>query len=182
VSRATYTEADKARVYVTLITNSEDGTIQKANVKRTARDESIPENTVRRWKKEFIENGPPSTEEVERAVGEFLDEAVELRGMALEALRRKVKLLLDNPKEVKVAELTTLMGVLDDKITRASGLATSRTEHTLALPSGDELVQPLLEAFKAVQTLTKQREGEVIEDAEFSDITEQKALPKGEQA
>lgn len=174
MSRATYTDADKAQVYVVLTTN--DG-----NVKRTARDTGVPENTVRRWKKEWAENGPPSTESVERAVGEFLDEAVELRGMALEALRRKVVLLLEDPKSVKVAELTTLMGVLDDKITRASGLATSRTEHVHALPSGDELVAPLLEAFKAVQQLTQQREGEVIEDAEYAEIT-RPALPSGEQA
>jgi len=174
VSRATYTPAEEARVYVVLTTN--DG-----NVKRTARDTGVPESTVSRWKKKWAQEGPPTTEEVERAVGEFLDEAVELRGMALQALRKKVELLLQNPKDVKVAELTTLMGVLDDKITRASGLATSRTEHVHALPSGDQLVQPLLEAFQAVQQLTRQREGEVIEDAEFS-VVERKALPKGEQA
>jgi transposase-like protein len=174
VSRATYTEADKAQVYVVLTTN--DG-----NVKRTARDTGTPENTVRRWKKEWAENGPPSTEEVEVAVGAFLDEAVELRGLALTALRRKVDLLLKDPDKVKVAELTTLMGVLDDKITRAQGLATGRVEHVHALPSGDQLVAPLLEAFEAVRQLTAQREGEVIEDAEFS-VVERKALSRGEQA
>lgn len=181
MSRASYTEADKSRVYVALITNAEDGTLGTANVKRTARDTGVPENTVRRWKKEWIENGPPSDEEVERAVGEFLDEAVELRGLALQALRKKVDLLLKNPKDVKVAELTTLMGVLDDKITRAQGLATGRVEHVHALPSGDQLVQPLLEAFEAVKQLTQQREGEVIEDADYADVT-RKALPSGEQA
>lgn len=174
MARATYTEADKAQAYVVLTTN--DG-----NVKRTARDTGVPENTVRRWKQFWEENGPPSEEEVEQAVGEFLDEAIELRGMALQALRAKVELLLKDPEKVKVAELTTLMGVLDDKITRAKGLATGRVDHVHSLPPGDQLVAPLLEAFKAVQQLTQQREGEVIEDAEYS-VEEPKALPSGEQA
>jgi transposase-like protein len=174
VSRATYTEKQKAAAYVVLTTN--DG-----NVKRTARDLGYPENTVRRWKQDWEQNGPPATEEVERAVGEFMDEAVELRGMALQALRRKVELLLENPKEVKVAELTTLMGVLDDKITRAQGLATGRVEHVHTLPQGDELVAALQDAFKGVQVLTAQREGEVIEDAEFTEV-KPKALTSGEQA
>ena len=173
-SRATYTEKQKAAAYVVLTTN--DG-----NVKRTARDLGYPENTVRRWKQDWEQNGPPSTEEVEHAVGEFLDEAIDLRGKALHALRLKVELLLDNPKEVKVAELTTLMGVLDDKITRAQGLATSRVDHVHTLPAGEELVGALQEAFKAVQALTAQREGEVIEDADYS-VIEQKALPSGQQA
>lgn len=172
MSRATYTGADKAQVYVVLTTN-------EGNVKRTARDTGVPENTVRRWKKEWAENGPPSTEEVERAVGEFLDEAVEVRGMALEVVRLKLELLVKDPESAKVGELTTLIGVLDDKITRASGLATSRTEHVHRLPSGEELREALLEAFRPVQQLTQQREGEVIEDAEYVEIPP-KALPSGE--
>lgn len=173
-SRATYTEADKAQVYVVLATN--DG-----NVKRTARDTGVPENTVRRWKKEWAENGPPSSEDVEVAVGEFLTEAVTVRDDALHVIKLKLQLLKKDPDKAKLAELTTVVGVLDDKITRASGLATSRTEHVHTLPSADELRQALLEAFRPVQQLTQQREGEIIEDAEFSDI-EKKALPKGEQA
>lgn len=171
MARATYSDDDKARTYVVLTTN--DG-----NVKRTARDTGFPENTIRRWKQVWEEEGPPATEAVEQAVGAFLDEAVELRGMALQALRAKVELLLKDPDKVKVAELTTLMGVLDDKITRASGLATGRVEHVHALPPGDQLVAPLLEAFKAVRQLTEQRETQAIEDAEFSEV-EPKALPAG---
>lgn len=174
MSRATYTDADRAQVYVVLTTN--DG-----NVKRTARDTGVPENTVRRWKREWEENGPPSTEAVEVAVGEFLTEAVTVRDDALHVIKLKLQLLKKDASKAKLAELTTVVGVLDDKITRASGLATSRTEHVHALPPGDQLVAPLLEAFKAVQQLTAQREGEVIEDAEFSEVT-RKALPSGEQA
>jgi transposase-like protein len=173
-SRATYTEAEKAAAYVVLTTN--DG-----NVKRTARDLGYPENTVRRWKKDWEQNGPPSTDELEVAVGAFLERATSVRDDALTVIDMKLQLLKKDPDKAKLAELTTVLGVLDDKITRASGLATSRTEHTLALPSGDELVAPLIEAFKAVQQLTAQREGEVIEDAEYSDV-ERKALPSGQQA
>ena len=174
MARATYTPEDKARVYVTLTTN--DG-----NIKRTARDMGVPENTIRRWRDEWAKNGPPELEQVERAVGEFLDEAVELRGLALQALRRKVDLLLKDPDKVKVAELTTLMGVLDDKITRAQGLATGRVEHVHTLPPADEIREALVSAFGGMKAITEQREAEVIEDADYS-VAEQTALPSGEQA
>jgi transposase-like protein len=174
VSRATYTEADKAQAYVVLTTN--DG-----NVKRTARDTGIPETTVSRWKKEWAEKGPPAVDQVEAAVGAFVDRATSVRDDALTVIDLKIQLLKKDPDKAKLAELTTVLGVLDDKITRAQGLATGRVEHVHALPSGDQLVAPLLEAFAAVKQLTAQREGEVIEDAEFS-IVEPKALPRGEQA
>ena len=174
MSRATYTEADKAQVYVVLTTN--DG-----NVKRTARDTGVPENTVRRWKKDWAENGPPNTEQVEAAVGTFLERATSVRNDALEVIDLKIQLLKKDPDKAKLAELTTVLGVLDDKITRAQGLATGRVEHVHALPPAEEIRGALLEAFKAVQVLTAQREGEVIEDAEFS-VVETKALPSGEQA
>lgn len=163
---ATWNDEDKARVYVALAAN--DG-----NVKRTARETGVPENTVRRWRDDWERNGPPSTEQVEMAVGEFVEEATSLRGRALLALKLKVEQLVKDPSKVKVAELTTLVGVLDDKITRASGMATSRTEHVHSLPSPDEIREALGQAFQKQMELAAQRAEEII-DAEF---TEEQALP-----
>ena len=82
MGRATYTDADKAKVYVVLTTN--DG-----NVKRTARETGVPENTVRRWKKWFEDNGPPNLEEVEAQAGDFVATANEVRFLAIESMVQK---------------------------------------------------------------------------------------------
>lgn len=149
--KSPYTDAEMARVYVTLTTN--DG-----NIKRTARDTGVPASTVRQWRNRWEAEGPPPMELVEAEVQGFLDEAIAVRGMSLRVLRKKVELLEKDPDRVKVAELTTLMGVLDDKITRAQGLATGRVEHVHRLPSPDEiraalggLAQGAIEAAKARQ-------------------------------
>jgi transposase-like protein len=167
-ARATYTDADKAKVYVVLTTN-------EGNVKRTARETGVPENTVRRWKKDFEENGPPSTEEVEREVTNFLEEAVSVRDLSLQALRLKVELLLKDPDKVKVAELTTLMGVLTDKIDRAAGLALGRVEHQHTLPPVEEMAAQLGSALRLAIEAADRRDVEII-DAEFEEQAP-KALP-----
>lgn len=166
---ATWSDEDKARAYVALAAN--DG-----NVKRTAREIGVPENTLRRWRDDWQQNGPPQTEDVEMAMGEFLEEASNLRGRALLALKLKVEQLIKDPKAVKVAELTTLVGVLDDKITRASGLATSRTEHVHTLPSPDEIREALGQVFQGALDAAKQR-AEDIQDADFTEVGETPALP-----
>lgn len=145
--RATYTEQDKARVYVALTAN--DG-----NVKRTARETGVPENTVRRWKKEF-ETSPPAQEavEVELMSGDYVGQLETVRNEALAALRKKIP-------SMSGQQLAVAYGILEDKLTRAKGLATTRTEHVHHLPSAEEialagqmLAQGALEAAK-----TRQRE------------------------
>jgi hypothetical protein len=45
--------------------------------------------------------------------------------------------------EGTVAQIATVMGILDDKIARAKGLADRVTEHKITLPSRDEIVSAL---------------------------------------
>lgn len=164
--RATYTEEDKARIFVVLAAN--DG-----NVKRTARETGVPVGTIRSWRAQFEEN-PPDTSALEIAVGDFVDEAKSLRKLGLEALRKKVELLVKSPGDVKVAELTTLVGVLTDKIDRASGVA-SKVSHEHHLPPADE-VRELMRGFAdTLQEMSRAREEEIVE----AEIVEQPALPKG---
>lgn len=165
-NRATYTQEDKARVYVVLSAN--DG-----NVKRTARETGMPESTVSRWKREFAKE-PPSTELVETAVSDFVGEADDLRMQGLKALKGKLDLLIQNPKDVNVGQVTTMIGILTDKIDRAAGLATSRVEHEHRLNSSD-IREALVGFVQDMQSLSKSREEE-IQDAE---IIEQPALPPG---
>src|SRR5207253_3670366 len=57
---------------------------------------------------------------------------------ALKALRAKLELLLQNPKDVNVGQVTTLIGILTDKIDRARGLDVKRVEHEHKLDRSEE--------------------------------------------
>jgi len=160
--RTTYSDEDLARLFVSLMAN-------EGNVKRTARDTNIPESTVRRWKTEWETNGPPSYEAVEAAVTTFAEDAERVRDKALKAIEEKIP-------GAKVGELTTLVGVLDDKITRSRGLATGRVEHVHALPPVDEIREALAAVFQGAIQAASQRELDII-DAEVIEEQAQKALP-----
>lgn len=158
--RPTYSDEDKARVYVALVSND-------WNVKRTARDVGLNPATVRRWRDEWQEN-PPDTEVTEPIVAGFLEDAKRVRGAALAELEKKIP-------NAKPSELITVVGVLDDKITRASGLATSRTETVHSLPS-PEAMRELMQGFiEGVVGAARHRQDEVI-DVELVEQP-QRALP-----
>src|SRR6266853_888177 len=114
--RSTYTEADKAKVYVFLTANG-------GNVKRAARESGYPENTVRRWRNEFRIN-PPDTSSavVTSAADSFLVEMDEVRVLALAEMKKKIK-----AGDAKLGELNAIFGTLTDKAHAILGLATSRT-------------------------------------------------------
>lgn len=160
--RTTYSDDDLARLFVSLTAN-------EGNVKRTARDTGIPESTVRRWKTEWETKGPPSYEAVEQAVSTFAEDAERVRDKALKAIEEKIP-------GAKVGELTTLVGVLDDKIMRARGLATGRVEHVHALPPADEIREVLAAVFQGAVQTAAARELDII-DAEVIEEQAQKALP-----
>jgi transposase-like protein len=160
--RTTYTDEELARLYVTLASN-------EGNVKRTARDTGIPESTVRRWKTEWETNGPPAVEAVEQAVSTFTEDAERVRNKALKAIEEKIP-------GAKVGELTTLVGVLDDKITRARGLPTGRVEYAHALPPADEIREALTAIFQGAVQAAADRELDII-DAEVIEEQAAKALP-----
>jgi transposase-like protein len=160
-ARATYNESDKARVYVVLASN--DG-----NVKRTSRETGVPENTVRRWKKEF-EESPPSTELVETAVGDFVGDAERVRHKAL----LKIEALIDGDK-VKVGELNNTVGILTDKIDRARGLDVKRVEHEHRLDPAS-VREALVGFMQDMQQMSRAREVEIVE----AEVVEQAALPAG---
>jgi transposase-like protein len=163
-----YTEQDKARVYVVLAAN-------EGIVKRTARETGVPEQTVRRWRDEWEKNGPPSTDEVESAVGDFVGDADELRFLGLQALRGKLELLIKTPKDVNVAQVTTLVGILTDKIDRARGLDIRRPENEPQSLNAGQIRELLVGYTDAMRELSSAREEEIIE----AEIVEQPALPPG---
>jgi transposase-like protein len=161
--RTAYTEQDKARVYVVL--NANEG-----NVKRTARETDVPENTVRRWRDEWEKNGPPATDVVQQAVADHVDRAETVANKALVRMEE----MIDN-KEGTLAQVTTAYGVLRDKIDRAKGLLNPRPDGEKPALEADQIRELLVGYTHAMQELSAAREEEII-DAE---IVEQPALPSG---
>lgn len=148
--RATYSEDAKARVFAALAAN--DG-----NVKRTARDFGIPSSTIRRWRDRWErEQDLPSPEALEVATNDFLDEAKEVRNLAVAALKRKVP-------DANVSQLVATVGMLTDKIDRVEHVSTQVHEHKISLPSAEDIA----EALRAVQTVALEaaarRDSEIVE-------------------
>lgn len=108
-------------------------------------------------------------EAVNQAVTAFSVDADRVRGKALAALEVQI-----DTGQAKARELITIVGVLDDKVTRARGLATSRTEHTIALPSADDLRAVLGPAVQQALDAAARRENEIegfiIEEAEVREL------------
>lgn len=157
--RSAYTDADRAKVYVVL---------QAHNwmVKRAARESGFSESTVRRWKAEFQAGNVPDQDSIDAQVDEFVSDAEVVRAEALAILRDKLP-------EAKPSELITVVGVLDDKIVRAKGLATSRNEHVLQLPSREEMAELLGGAVEGAIAAAQRRQAEIVD----ADVVERKALP-----
>lgn len=160
--RTAYTEADKARVYVVLTAN-------KGNIKRTSRDTGFPESTVRNWKREFEKN-PPSQEAVDNevATGDYVSDIERTRNLALATLERKIPTM-------NGSQLGVVFGILDDKLTRARGLATERTEHVHKLPSVEELALAGEMLARGALNAARQRQQEIMD----SEVRQQPALPAG---
>jgi transposase-like protein len=161
--RTSYDEKAKARLYLVLAAN--DG-----NVKRTARETGIPESTVRNFKREFEKN-PPETEVVEAELesGDYVTQLETLRNELAVALRQKIPDMTGN-------QLAVSYGIIDDKLTRARGLATERTEHVHSLPSAEELaLAGQMLATGAIEAARRRHD----ELAEAEVRREQPALPAG---
>jgi len=152
-------------VYVVLETNDR-------NVKRTARDTGVPENTVRRWRDEWKTNGPPSLDEVTEAAFEYATAVESTRDLALQKIHERIA-----KGEGTLAQLATVFGVLTDKIDRARGIADRRVEHVHSLPSPDEIRATLGALVQSAQAGHAVREEEIV-DAEFIEQPAP-ALPAG---
>lgn len=161
---STYSAEDKARVQVALQAN--DG-----NVKRTARQTQVPEQTVRNWKQEWERKG--TSVEISAALpaiqDDFIQEAIDLRAKAAALLGMKL-----DAGEAKVGELNAVIGTLTEKILLLSGAATSRTESINTGPSPEEFGRALAGFLDAAVTAQEQRNAEIIE-AEYEEQPEPEA-------
>lgn len=160
--RTTYSEVDEARIYVVLTAN--DG-----NVKRTSRETGVPESTVRNFKRKF-ETNPPSVEAVETEIeaGDYTGDLEVIRTELAIALRREIP-------HMRGKDLAVALGIVDDKLTRARGLATERTETVHKLPSAEELALAGQMLAQGAIEAARQRQHEIVE----AKVREQPALPRG---
>lgn len=153
--RSSYSDEDKASVLAVLAANN-------GNIKRTARETGIAEGTVRYWAKKAA---PPSDETLQAAVDDFVDKAEKIRGMALANLEAAIE-----SGEISPRELITVIGVLDDKVTRAKGLPTQRTENTLALPSREALAELFGGFVQGAIEMAESRDADVV-DGEYVEVS-----------
>lgn len=161
--RATYTDDQKAAVYVALAAN-------EGNVKRTARDTGVPISTIRRWRDEWQRlESLPAPQVLDEAIESFADKAESIRMKALMELERQLH-------TAKPGDLIKIVGILDDKITRARGLADRTVEHRHVLPTADEL-RELVTGFAEASRQTALTRAEDIIEAEVVEQAPVRALP-----
>ena len=119
MAKRSYSDKDRAAVKLAL-------EINKGNIKSTARDTGVPYMTVKSWKDKWEQEGVPAvvSEALAPLAEGFVDEAVQVRDMSL----LKIKELLPQARIQDLRSLATLIGILDDKVRLATGLATTRSE------------------------------------------------------
>jgi hypothetical protein len=151
MAKRQYTDTDKAAVYLALQVN-------KGAVAQSSRDAEVPEQTVRDWKRKWAtgEWDPPQQEVLEGVVDDFVADMERVRNKSLMTLEAKLD-------QVKPDKLATVIGILDDKIRLARGLATSRSESTIALPSEEEVANRLLSGARLALERAREREDDIID-------------------
>lgn len=169
-SRTGWSDEDKAAAYVVWISNDK-------NNRRTARNTGLPGSTLRYWVKEWEENGPPEgvLDKLPAAQYEFVQHASSVREQAM----KKLEELLPDAEVKQLSAIATVVGIMDDKIRLASGLATKRVENTLTLPSRDEMQELMGSFVSGMVTAAEERAAEVV-DAEIITVEQpEKGLPSG---
>lgn len=152
--RVDWSDKDRAAAYVIWVANDK-------NTRRTARDTGVPHGTLRHWVKEWAENGPPEQvmDEMSAQVYEFVHHANRVRESAM----RKLEELIPQAEVKQLSAIATVVGIMDDKIRLASGLATKRTETVHTLPSRDEMKELMSGFAEGLVGAAEARSGEIIE-------------------
>lgn len=129
-NRVEWDDEAKAAAYVVWISNGRA-------IRQTARETGIPHNTISYWAKDWEKNGPPDNlnEKIANNVYEFLNHASSVREKAM----KKLEELIPQAEVKQLSAIATVVGIMDDKIRLASGLATKRTETVHTLPTRDEM-------------------------------------------
>lgn len=168
--RVGWSDEDKAAAYVLWITNDK-------NVRKTCRDANIPHSTFRYWVQEWEENGPPDDvlEKLPEQVYEFVHHANRVRETAM----KKLEELIPEAEVKQLSAIATVVGIMDDKIRLASGLATKRTETVHTLPTRDEMKELMSGLVDGIVGAAEVRSADIIdveieEQPEYAGLLENK--------
>lgn len=163
--RPRYSDEDKARVYAALAAN-------EFQIKTAAKVTGVPETTVRRFAKEFQQNGPPDEEIVAYVVTADLESIKRVEDKALIRLEEQL-----DANTLKGRDLITAFGVLNDKRVRLAGLDRGGQDHHHFhhLPPAEELAGLLSGLGQQALESGRQRQSELVE----AELREQapRALP-----
>mgnify|MGYP006275533881 FL=1 len=170
--RVGWTDEDKAAAYVLWITNDK-------NVRKTCREANVPHSTFRYWVQEWEESGPPSEviEKLPEQVYEFVHHASRVRESAM----TKLEELIPEAEVKQLSAIATVVGIMDDKIRLASGLATKRTETVHTLPTRDEMKELMSGLVDGIVGAAENRASDIIEveaeeQPEYAGLLENKEL------
>jgi transposase-like protein len=152
--RVEWSDKDRAAAYVIWVANEK-------NTRRTARDTGVPHGTLRHWVKEWQEHGPPEQvmEEIDAQVYEFVHHANRVRESAM----RKLEELIPQAEVKQLSAIATVVGIMDDKIRLASGLATKRTETVHTLPSKEDMKELMSGFAEGLVGAAESRAAEIID-------------------
>lgn len=160
-----YSAEDKAAIVATLAANN-------GNVKRTARELEVPEQTVRDTKRTQEQRNLPTAvaEAVPVIALDMADRVKTVRDRLLTEIENQVE-----RGELKGSALVTAFGILFDKARILDGLATDRKEVVNTGPSPEELAKEVASYIGRTLAAGSQRDEE-IQDAEWSEQADP-ALP-----
>ncbi len=156
VSRQERTEWDdkaKAATYVQWVACDK-------RIRETSRVTGVPHATVAYWAKQWEKDGPPESmdAEIRKNAYEFVDHANRVRKQAME----KLEALIPDAEVKQLSAIATVVGIMDDKIRLAQGLATKRTETVHTLPTRDEMKELMSGFADGLVAAAEDRAAEVV--------------------
>ena len=154
MARVEWSDDDKAAAYVQWVSNGK-------NVRQTCRDCNVPHGTMRYWVREWEDNGPPEAMEgkITNNAYEFIHHASRVRQQAM----LKLEELIPDAESKQLSAIATVVGIMDDKIRLASGLATKRTETVHQLPTRAEMKDLMSEFIGGVVNAAEDRAAETVQ-------------------
>lgn len=152
--RTEWTDEDKAAAYVIWVSNDK-------NIRATARQCGIGHTTIAYWVKQWEKDGPPERldDKIRANAYEFVHHASSVREQAM----KKLEELIPEAEIKQLGTLATVVGIMDDKIRLAQGLATKRTETVHTLPTKEEMKELMGGFADSLVSAAEDRASEVVE-------------------
>ena len=154
MARTEWTDSDRAAAYVIWVSNDK-------NIRATARQCGINHTTIAYWAKKWEKDGPPEhlDGEIRKNAYEFVDHANRVRKQAMEKLEE----LIPEAEAKQLSAVATVVGIMDDKIRLAQGLATKRTETVHTLPTREEMKELMSGFAEGLVGAAEERAQEVVQ-------------------